>query len=174
MKTKTKQNIEDIIAQSNYYYVNSDLTSQNFHIPDTIQTENWKIITMPKSSFSSQEALDEIKRQGCRPAHVYELAIWANNHREELSKNTWCLALGQVVFLDGYYRVPSVDRDSDGGFEFNLGYFEDGWSDDCVLLAFCDTQSFDTLNTGKDVDSLTLDSAIALVKEAGYQVSKIM
>ena len=43
-----------------------------------------------------------------------------------------------LPFVVGYHGVPHVRRHSDGGFSFNLDFFEDVWSDLYVLLAFCD------------------------------------
>jgi hypothetical protein len=39
---------------------------------------------------------------------------------------------------DGNHRVPNVNRNSDGDYKFNLGYFENDWNDDNVLVLFCD------------------------------------
>ncbi len=168
---KTKNKLEDIIKKKSWYYVNDNLTTKNFPIPETIQTENWKIITMPKSSFISQEALDEIKSQGCRPANVYELATF---DREQIPKGKYLLALGQLwQDPDGYHRVPSVFAGSDGDFRFVLGDFVSDWGSDDVLLCFCDNP-LALGNSEKSSNSLTLESAIQIVKEAGYQVSKII
>lgn len=128
--------LEQIIKKSKWYYVNSDLTSENFPNPDLIETTGAKIIKMDKP-FSSQEALDEIKRQGCRPANAWELAKWANEHREEMDKETWILAFGQTwTDSDGYHRVPIVNRDSVGDFKFYLGCFEIPWYGGGCLLGF--------------------------------------
>lgn len=128
--------LEQIIKKSEGYYVNSDLTSENFPKPDIIETTGAKIIKMEKS-FSSQEALDEIKRQGCRPANAWELAKWANEHGEEMDKETWIVALGQIwKDSDGDHGVPFVYRHSDGDFRFNLGYFEGPWDGGGCLLGF--------------------------------------
>lgn len=128
--------LEQIIKKSEWYYVNSELTSENFPKPDLIETTGAKIIKMGKP-FSSQEALDEIKRQGCRPANVWELAEWANEHREEMDKETWIVALGQIwKDSDGDHGVPFVYRHSDGDFRFNLGYFEGPWDGGGCLLGF--------------------------------------
>lgn len=142
---ETKEKLENIIKKSDYYYVNSDLNSANFPIPDKMETEGWKIITIDKF-FSSQEALDKIKAEGCRPANVYELALWLESHREEMKKGTWLLALGQLWYDGGDHRVPCVYARSDGDFEFDLGLFEGDWSDDVCLLCFCDTD-LGTLDT---------------------------
>lgn len=155
MKTTTKEKLENIIKRTGYYYVNSDLNTKNFPIPKTIQTKNWKIITIDKS-MSSQECLDKIKAEGCRPANAYELALWSKNHREEVPKVKWYIALGQTWFADGYHRVPSVSAHSDGDFGFGLGHFGGVWGGDGAFLCFCDS----TLSLGhskvQNLDSLTL------------------
>ena len=45
-------------------------------------------------------------------------------------------------FVDGYHRVPNVNRNSDGDFKFNLDNFENDWNDNYVLLAFCHSLNF--------------------------------
>ena len=154
----------------NIYYRNSNLTEANFPVPKVIQKEGWKLIKM-KKSFSSQEALDEIKKQGCRPANLYELVEWAKDNQE---KSKWVLALGQTLTDGGGdRRVPCVGRDSDGHFGFFLGRFGDVWYDDLCLLCFCD-ESTQTLSTSEiqTSDSLTLESAVKICKEAGLTVTK--
>lgn len=170
---ETKEKLENIIKKSDYYYyVNSDLNSANFPIPDKMETEGWKIITIDKF-FSSQEALDKIKAEGCRPANVYELALWLESHRDEMKKGTLILALGQLWYDDGDRRVPYVGAYSGGVFEFGLGYFGSDWSGDDCLLCFCDTD-LGTLDTSVQTsDTLTLESAIDICKKAGLTVTKV-
>ena len=43
---------------------------------------------------------------------------------------------------DGNHRVPNVNRNSDGDWNFNLGNFENDWNDDNCLLCFYN--SFDS------------------------------
>jgi hypothetical protein len=38
---------------------------------------------------------------------------------------------------DGNHRVPNVNANSDGDFNFDLGNFENDWNSDNCLLAFC-------------------------------------
>lgn len=157
--------LQKIIKKKEWYYINKDITEANFPKLDTIRTKNWKLIKMSKS-FSSQEALNEIKRQGCTPANAWELATWAKKHREsEMSKGVWSvvLAFGQTPLVDGYHRVSDVYRRADGDFGFDLGDFGDGWGDDCVLLAFCDLP-LDTVTIKNDSDSLPLELIINGVK----------
>lgn len=154
--------LQQIINKSDWYYINDNLTSDYFPKPHTIKTVGAKLIKMGKS-FSSQQALDEIKRQGCRPANAWELAEWANKHREEMEKGSCILAFGQVPFVDGCHRVPLVDARSGGGFRFDLGDFESDWHDDFVLLAFCDKNlPLDTGPIEKSSDSLSLPSKLII------------
>lgn len=157
--------LEQLIKKTDYYYVNSDLTSANFPKPKKIETKNWKMITIDKM-MTIEEVLAEIKRQGCRPGNIWELAEWANNHREKVPKEKSYVALGSV-WEDSYgdHWVPYVNAHSGGGFSFSLGHFEVGWRDDGCLLCFCD-KSLDTGKLGKELDSLTLEKAITQVEEA--------
>ena len=47
-----------------------------------------------------------------------------------------------VGYADGNHRVPNVNANSDGDFNFNLGNFENPWNDDNVLLCFCNLNDF--------------------------------
>ncbi len=172
LKMTNMKKLEQLINKKDYSYVNNSLTTENFPIPEKIRTEGWKLIEI-KNSFSSKEALDEIKKQGCTPANAYELALWSESHRQEIKKGTGVIALGQLWFSDGYRRVPCVGANSDGGFGFDLGYFGIGWGGDYCLLCFCDLE-LGTLDTSKkDSDTLTLSRAIEICKEAGLTVTKI-
>ena len=59
---------------------------------------------------------------------------------ERMARRT--LLLGRA---DGYHRVPSVNRNSDGDFKFNLGNFENDWNDDNCLLCFRYSSGFSRL-----------------------------
>ena len=140
--------LEKLINKKDYYYVNRHLTTENFPIPEKVRTEGWKLIEM-KKSFSSEEALDEIKKQGCTPANAYELALWSESHRQEMKKGTCVIAFGQLWQNSvGYHRVPYVHANSGGDFKFDLGNFENDWNDDNFLLCFCDLE-LGTLDTSK-------------------------
>lgn len=152
--------LEQIIKKSDWYYIDSYLNSENFPKLDFIETTGAKIIKMSKS-FSPQEALDEIKRQGCRPANAWELAEWANEHREEMDKLTWLLASGQTwKDSDGFHWVPYVLRLSVGDFRFHLGFFERPWFDDYCLLGF-PVESFKKIK----IMNLTLEQRVAKIEK---------
>lgn len=174
MKTPT---LKSLIENKKWYYVNSAITDANFPAPTTVQSENWKLINMEKS-FSSQEALERIKAEGCRPANIHELALFADLHPEQFPEGNWMsvIAFGSSwTDSGGNHRVPGVFAFDDGDFGFGLGDFEGSWGDEYCLLCFCD-QSSDTqaLSDDESLDSLTLERAIEICKSAGLEVIKRM
>lgn len=167
-----KSKLQKLIDKTkNWYYVNSYITEDNFPVPKKIETKNPQLIELEKK-MTSKKCLDLIKQKGLRPANIYELLEYKNNH--ELEKGKYYVAFGSD-WTDsvGRHRVPRLLAHWDGGFGFGLGYFEGDWYVDRVLLCFCD-QSLENQNTreSKSLDSLSLDNAIKLVKEAGYKVIK--
>ena len=147
---KINYDLQKLISRVPYYYVNSNITTKNFPVPKKIETENWKLIRMDKF-FTSQEALDKIKSENCRPANAYELALWVEKHREkEMPKGKWSsvIAFGQLWFSGDYHKVPDVYRDSAGDFKFDLARWEGGWVDNRCLLCFCDlSKNSDTFDS---------------------------
>jgi hypothetical protein len=172
--TKPKHSLEKLIAERKYYYVNRDITETNFPVPETIETEGAQIIKLDKT-YNSQECLDLIKSKGLRPANIYELAIYANEHPEAWTKNKYTgkIAFGsQFTDSDGFHRVSYVRRASDGDWGFSLGDFGGDWGDDGCLLCFCD-QNFDSQSLSPALEtSDSLSDAIRIVKEAGYTIYK--
>lgn len=158
MKTKQAFNLKDLLKD--YYYVNPNINENNFPLPEKIETENWKIIR-PGKSFNSEEALEMIKKEGCRPANIYELALFKRNHPEEFKPYEWMLAFGQIwQDSSGYRGVPYVSADSDDDFDFGLGYFGIDWYGGHVLLCFCDLKTSETKALKKSSDTLTLESRV--------------
>lgn len=170
MKTKQKiKGIEKLIDKEDFYYVSVDITTANFPVPKKIETKGWKLIKMDKS-FTSQEALDEIRKQACRPANIYELALWQKEHREkEMLKGKWMTVLAfaepRPLIGGGYRRVPYVDAVSGGGFGFDLGNFVHGWSGDFCLLCFCDSTSNLGHSETQTLESLTLETRVKRLED---------
>jgi hypothetical protein len=159
-----------------YYYVNSYITEENYPMQEKIDLTGAKVIRIGKF-FSSQEALDRIKAEGCRPATIWELAAWKQENDKELKgKGEWYLAFGSTDFVaDGCHGVPYVDADSVGDFGFGLGDFEYGWDDGYCLLCFCDnsTQALGTSEKRESLVPLNLESAIKICKDAGLVVYEV-
>jgi len=133
--------LRHLIEECKFNYVNKNITEDNFPRPDKIQTENWILIRIDHL-FNSQEALDKIKKQGCRPANCWELVEWASEHKYQLKEYEYCLAFGQLwIDSDGCHRVPFVYRGSVGVFGLCLGDFGSGWDDDYCILGVFDSDS---------------------------------
>lgn len=144
MKT-IKPNIKNLLK--GYSYINSNINETNYPLPKSIDLTGVKIIRMGKS-FSSQEALDRIKAEGCRPATIWELAAFKQENEDELKgKSEWYLAFGSTDFVaDGYHRVPNVYAHSDGDFDFVLCRFGYGWDVVRCLVAFSEDKTIKLLN----------------------------
>lgn len=163
-----------------YYYVNSEITEKNFPIPKDLKLpEHCKIIKMDKP-FLSAEALERIKKEGCRPGTIWELALLKQERPELWPSGQWSsiVAFG-TDFTDagGDHRVPLVHAYAGGDFEFRLGYFGYGWNAVHCLVCFCDSQHSDALAFKSDLGSfdpsaLTEEMAIELLKERGFIITK--
>lgn len=62
--------------------------------------------------------------------------------RDQLPKGKWYASFDEKdrLWADavGFHRVPRMYCDSDGDFEFSLGFFEGAWDDGNAFLCFCD------------------------------------
>lgn len=180
MKTTTQKTIEQL-TKKGYYYVNSSITTANFPIPETVETEGYTILRFEKS-FSSQEAIDRIKAEGLRPANIHELALLKENHPELWPKGKWSslIAFGSTwTDAGGGLGVPRVDADVGGGFGFDLDRFAGDWSSSYALVAFCDNQPSDTLPLSESPQALnslelTDELAISHLKKNGYKITKLI
>ncbi len=156
--------IEKLIKDTKSYYVNSNLTSANFPIPKKIETEGGKMMMIDRP-MSSEEVLEKMKKEGLRPATVYELAHWILNEKN-IPRNKYYVAFGsQWTDAAGDRRVPFVCVDSVGGFGWYLGCFEGVWTDGIAFFGFRDsTLELSTLET-KNLDILNLETRVSNIEK---------
>ena len=83
--------LSTLIKKGKYDYVNSDITQENF--PDTGERGEVQIIKL-RDDITSEESIEELKKQGLRPANIYELLEWGAKNTEPVSKWTYAVALG--------------------------------------------------------------------------------
>lgn len=132
--------------KSTYYY-NNALTSANFPNPSS-KLEPGKIYTIKTipilETVSSEDCLVELARHSALLVGAQGLPVVDT---QKLPKGKWYASFDKKENLwkdsDGLHRVPCVDANDDGDFEFRLGYFERTWNADVVLLCFCDKQSLE-------------------------------
>ncbi len=152
--------LEDLIKSKELDYVDSYITEENFP-PQEIRKGEYKLFHFDR--VTSEEATEEIKKQGFEPANIHELLSW------DWDGEGTVVALGSV-WRDphGLRRVPSLDH-WHGERKLLLGWFGSRWNARCRFLAVRALPS-DSLETS--TSTLTLEEAINKVKSAGYEVYK--
>lgn len=166
-------NIKSFIKEHKWYYTNPALTTANFPEQKVEAGEPQQLIL--DKWTKGPEVMALLKEKKLRPANVYEFMAWFEKNKDTIKgAGKWYVAFGsQWPGSDGDHRVPFVHALSAGDFYFDLGRFEDVWDDDDVLLVFSDkTSGTETLGETESSGSLTLESAIEMVKEAGYVIYK--
>jgi hypothetical protein len=87
--------------------------------------------------MTSQKVLDDMDRQGLRPATLLEL-LWLGIQHPQLQLEFLIIALGTVVWVDGYHYVASLDWDNELERGLYLYHFDDDWSEkNCRFAAVC-------------------------------------
>ncbi len=136
---------KEVRKLKNTYYYNDALTSANFTkatnklIPGkTYRAKIYPIL----ETVTSDDCMNFLKRQRAILTGGQGVMLAQSQHGDKFPKDKWTVSFDQKEALwkdaDGYHGVPCVGADSDGGFEFYLGYFESDWCADDCLLCFCD------------------------------------
>ncbi|MDP3962858.1 MAG: hypothetical protein Q8Q03_03265 [bacterium] len=131
-----------------FYGYNSDITDENFakvsHQLIPGKTYDVKIFGITSGEVvSSEECLIKYQAEKAYYVGAQGSSIIFEQKREELPKGKWYASFDEkdrLPFAGGYHRVPLVGARSDGGFDFDLGYFEDAWLGRHCLLCFCDEE----------------------------------
>lgn len=178
MKQKTaNETFKDLTK--GYSYVNPDVTEANFPIPKEVSIEGHRIISMEKP-FSSEEAMERMKSEGCRPATIWELSLLRQEHPELWPMGQWSsfVAFGSAwKGADGHLRVPDVGAFAGGDFEFCLDVWGGDWGSGFCLVCFCDPQPLEAQALKSEVSpfdpsALTDEVAIAHLKSRGYRITR--
>jgi len=130
---------------STTYYFNGALTSANFAKATNklIPGKTYKVKIFPILSLvTSGDCMTFLGKQNAILVGGQGVTLLQENKPDEFPKGKWTVSFDQKDALwkdsDGNHRVPRVGAYSDGGFEFNLGYFVSDWGDYACLLCFCD------------------------------------
>ena len=82
-KGQTLEELNDLYPKDSY--CDPNINSSNFPKPDKVETQNWKLIEIPKGeTWTSEKCLEKIKEQKCRPANIYELLVWSKDNQDTL------------------------------------------------------------------------------------------
>lgn len=168
---KTKLTLASAIKACDFNYVNENIVKlfKDEPIRGEIEVRNFgKYMTAP-------EVIAELEKDGCVPANATELYDWVSRNKDwGKDEYKYVVGLDSVASFEGRDRVPHVwwgasERDA------RLDWFDDEFGGGC-WFAFSRESSPKTSNLLSSSVPLTLDldSAIKIVKEAGYQISKLL
>ncbi len=130
-----------------FYYYNDNITDGNFGNPsrvlkpgDKLRVRAYKQVTPGETT--SEERMAFLATQKAVLVGAQGASLVYEQKRAQLPKGKWYVSFDEKDRLwedaGGCRRVPYVSAHSGGDFHFHLGYFENPWSDDFVLLCFCD------------------------------------
>ena len=134
--------LAQMIAAGKYDSVNSDITEKNFpvaKVPTGLPTKvdlKLELVHLNRT-ISSNDAVQELKKQGLRPATLPELLAFGATYPEEQRKYP-------IVTHSSVWRRWSCYRDvpclfsGDGGRNLGLYSFEIDWSAGHRFLAVCE------------------------------------
>lgn len=133
-----------------FFYYDDDITDDHFPNPNRILKPGDKLYVrayqqIVDGTTTSEERMAFLKQQeetvftGAQGASlVFE------EKRTQLPKGYWYASFDEKErlwkYADGDHRVPSVFVLSDGGFGFNLGYFEGVWGANDAFFSFRDSE----------------------------------
>lgn len=121
-------NLKQLIKKGKFKYVNTEIDEKNF--PSQEVSKDFKLFHFDRE-ISSENATEEIEKEGYRPANLYELLTYAE---KEWDGKMYVVALGSVWRRLGGRGVPILWYDSSGR-GLRLDWFECGWILDYRFLA---------------------------------------
>ena len=129
------QSLEQMIAEGNYDWKNSDITAKRFPVVGNgIEQFEAKLFHFDRNTVS-QDNVDAIKADDpanpWEPGKIEHLLAFGAKYPEEQRKYP-VIALGSVARVCGGRSVPCLNR---GGAERDLSWWGDGWGGDCRFLA---------------------------------------
>lgn len=134
-------------GKKSFYYYNEMTTDQNFSNPSRILKPGDKLWVRAfrqatSGMTTSEERLKFLKSQNAVFTGAQGASVVFDQKRNQLPKGYWYVSFDEKERLwqdpNGHHRVPCVNANSSGAFNFYLGYFENGWGPGGILLCFCD------------------------------------
>lgn len=128
-----------------FYFYNDSITDANYAkatqklVPG--KTYGVKIFGI-KQRVTSEDCLAFLATQRAILVGAQGVSLTRQLKREQFPVEKWTVSFDEKDALwedaDGDHGVPLVDRDSDGDWSFDLGYFGRDWNDAHCLVCFCD------------------------------------
>ncbi|MFA5163525.1 MAG: hypothetical protein WC441_03275 [Patescibacteria group bacterium] len=131
--------LEQMIAAGRYDWNNGDVNARNFPLPVELSGQSLQVqakLFHFGHSISSQKAIEEMDKQGYRPATLVELLALGASY-PDLQRKFPIIALGSIwQNANGNRDAPFLDVD-DNRRELNLNWFDNDWVGRCRFLAVC-------------------------------------
>lgn len=155
IKVNPKDTIESLVNEGKYDWKNDNITSNLF--ADKPTAGRVKLELLNYGLIDSEDALARMKREGYRPANIFELLAFGIKY-PDLQKENPIIALGSVVRLGGGRRVAGLGRGSAERGLYLL-WFDGSWRGQCRFLA---VRKPGTQSSGP---SASFESSVPLVPE---------
>ena len=128
-----KNVLKDMITAGHYYWVNSEITEENFPTPENLVLGEEPKLYHFDCGISSEKAMKLMDKDGFRPATIWDLLDFGAKNPEEQRKYP-IVALGPRTLVRSSRRVACLGSRR---FERDLGlsWFDDDWSVYCRFLA---------------------------------------
>ena len=128
------KSVEEMVKSGRYDRANRDIASEHFPTKRTRKTESEVELVHLKRRVSTDEALEELDRMGCRPAELRELLAFGEKY-PDVQREFPVVALGSVWQDPGGYRnIPYLYRDGSNR-DLLLYWVGDDWSELCRFAA---------------------------------------
>ena len=144
MKITKIPKLSALIKSTKFDWTNSDIKDSLFETPKEISS-NYKLFNFEKY-ISSEDAVKEMKQQGYRPAHAWELINYA---KKGWNGTDWVVGLGSVGEVGGDRSVPCLNG-IDSGRSLSLDWWDSGWDAYYRFLAVKVDSKVSTVIESKD------------------------
>lgn len=131
IKVNPKDTIESLVNKGKYDWKNGNITSDLFADKPTAGRVNLELLNY--GLIDSEDALARMKREGYRPATIFELLAFGIKY-PDIQRENPIIALGSVVRLDGNRHVACLVGLSSGR-GLSLDWFDSCWSGQGRFLA---------------------------------------
>lgn len=119
--------LKQLIKQKKLDWVNANITEENFP-QEKIRKGEYKLFHFDKN-ISSEDVIQEMKKEGYSPANIYELLAW-----KDWNKKDWVVALGSSCRVFGNRLVACLGGDGSER-RLNLDWWGDRWGGSYRFLA---------------------------------------
>lgn len=157
-------NLQQLIDQHRFDYVNSNITETNFPLQEVgDKFELFKI----KKAMTTSEILKAMDKKGLRPANLYELLSW-----KDWNGKDWIVALGSGWVRPGGSRYVPCLGEGGSGRGLRLGWGGPGreWVGNFRFLALSKSSVIGALSPGHSDPSVAQESVLGRLENLEKRV----